>query len=102
MDETTFNNFQILVEDEFAFVNEARLFLTYLSQMKKHPIKPSAKIFRIELNRDIKRFEDLLAREQMIDDEQIDNSSQAQKLLEAYAKCEERAIDSVFIIKIDR
>jgi hypothetical protein len=86
-------------------VQEARLFSTYLLQMKKHPIEPSAKIFSIELNQDIKRFNEVLAREKSIDEKQIGISSQGQELLDAYARCEERAIERViprsFICKLN-
>ena len=62
--------------------------------MKTHPVVPSAKIFDVELKKDAAEFEALLQREKEIDDKIAEESQQGEKLLAAYAKCEDAKIDT--------
>ena len=80
-------------DDKSVFIEEAKLFYNILLEMKKHPIEPSAQIFKIELNNDIDRFNKVLTREKEIDEKQAEISNQGPRLTAAYTECENEEID---------
>ena len=65
-----------------------------LEIMKNHPIVPSAKLFRVELDNDIADFRSLLAEEAKIDEETAKQSSQGSRLIVALRECENSKMDT--------
>jgi len=76
------------------FVEEAKLLVERLREMKSHPIEPSAKIHKIELDADIAAFNALLHREQEIDNRTASLAPNSTEIEEANDLCEEMAIDN--------
>jgi len=90
----SYNEYPITDNGTFAFIEEAKQFTSVLKEMKTHPVIPSAKIFEVELKKDATEYEALLAKEKEIDDKIAEESQQGDKLLAAYAKCEDAKIDT--------
>ena len=78
--------------DKYVFVEEAKLLVNHLKEMKNHPIVPSAKIHKIELDADIAAYNALLHREQEIDNRTASLAPNGTEIEEANARCEENAI----------
>ena len=79
--------------DKFIFVEEAKEFVRLLQAMKSHPIKPSAEIFRVELESDIAEFSNLIATEDNIDAEILQMVPKKSKVVveSMFEECESNA-----------
>lgn len=80
--------------EQFVFLEEAKEFVQLLQAMKRHPIKPSAEIFRIQLESDIAAFNNLGAQERNIDAEILKKVPESSKLVSDFEACDDEASDT--------